>query len=165
MAFLFILLVYIVAVIVQTSSVGFVMPVGYKPDIMLILVVWASLRLTVVAGIAFAFVAGIVVDLLSGSPTGLFALVYCLTFVASSSANSTFEINRPMGRASVVLAATLVSGAAVVLTRWLAGPVSVGIQTLLLILSKSVITALTSFVVFPLLDRSWDGYGKLVGER
>jgi len=164
-ALLYILFISVLVVVVQTASVGFVVPVAYKPDIMLILVVWASLRLALVPGIAFAFVGGLLMDFFSGSPTGLFALVYCLTFVAAGSANTTFDINRPLVRACVICAATLASGSAVVLTRLLAGPVGMGLHTVLLILAKSVATGLTSLVVFPFLERSWVGYGKLVGDR
>jgi len=165
MVLLFILVGCIIVVIFQTASVGRVVPLAYKPDIMLILVVWASLRFAAAAGITVAFVGGILVDFMSGAPTGLFALVYCFTFVASSSANSTFEINSPLGRALVIFAATFVSGGVVVLTSLLAGPVSVGVHTLLSILVKSMITAVASFIVFPILDKSWAGYGRLVGER
>ncbi len=164
-AFLFIALGGILTIIVQTSAVGLIVPAAYKPDIMLILVVWVSLRPAMVAGIAFAFVGGILVDLFSGSPTGLFALVYCLIFVASSSANSALEINRPIGRVLVIFAAALGSGGAVVLTRRLAGPVDTGIHMVSVILVKALITALTSLIVFPILDRSWARYAKQVGER
>ncbi|MFH1116217.1 MAG: rod shape-determining protein MreD [Pseudomonadota bacterium] len=164
-AFLFILFGGILVVIVQTAVVGIVVPPAYKPDIMLILVVWVSLRPSMIGGIAFAFAGGILVDLFSGSPTGLFALVYCLIFVASGSANSTFEMNRPIARALVVFASAMGSGGAVVLARWLAGPIDAGIHTPTVILEKSVITALASFIVFPILDGSWAGYAKQVGER
>ncbi|MDQ7783220.1 MAG: rod shape-determining protein MreD [Desulfomonilaceae bacterium] len=163
--FTFIVLGCLVVVIVQVASIGFVVPAAYKPDIMLILVVWAGIRLEAVPGIVLAFFGGIVVDIFSGSPTGLFALVYCLTFVASGSANSTFDIDTPVGRALVVFVAALLTGVFVVLTRWFAGPLGAGTYAVPAALAKSLITGLTSLAVFPLLDRSWAGYEKLVGER
>lgn len=161
----FLFLAGTICLLIQTASVGFLMPVQYKPDLFMILVVWASLRMTIGTGMAFAFVAGLTVDLLSGAPTGLFALIYCISFVACDTVNATFAVDRPAGRAVTVFAATGLSGAAVLLARWLAGPVEADMHTLLWIVAKSIVTGLTSVAVFPILDRSWTGYTHLVGAR
>jgi rod shape-determining protein MreD len=164
-AVLFISLATMIVAIVQTASIGLLIPAAYKPDVMLILVVWASLRLTRGIGMSFAFVAGLLMDILSGSPMGLFALIYCVCFVMCDVANSTFDIDRPAGRALTTLGVTILAGGTVLLTRWLTGPTGTGLHTIVWILSKSLITGLSSLVLFPVLDRSWTSCSKLVGVR
>ena len=114
---------------------------------------------------SFAFIAGILVDILSGAPTGLFALIYCVSYVMCDVADSTFEIDRPVGRALTTFGVTVLAGGTVLLTRWLTGPAGAGMHTMAWIFAKSLITGLTSLVLFPVLDRSWAGCSKLVGVR
>lgn len=152
-------------VVLQTTNIGFLVPAGYKPDLVLILVLWTALRADVPTGMGFAFLGGTVVDLLSGSPTGLFALIYCVIFVACWSLNSTFEIDRPTGRIVTASGATLLAAGAVLLTRRLAGPVGIGAQTFHMIIARSIIAGIVCLVAIPLLDRMWMGYTKWIGAR
>ncbi len=162
---LFVLVVGLVALVLQITSWAFVIPAAYKPDLMLILVLWASLRIKFVAGAAFAFVAGAAVDLLSGSPLGLFATFYCLLFVTCGFLDSTFRIDDFSGRSVAVFASTLVAGGIVFLARWLSGPFEWDWGASQWLLLKSLIAAMASLLVFPFVDRMWAGYSRLVGEH
>jgi len=160
---LFILVIGLAALVTQITSWGFLIPGAYKPDLILILVVWASLRLTFVTGVEFAFAGGMVVDLLSGSPIGLFAIIYCMLFVACGFLHSTFQIDDLSGRAVTVFGSTLAAGCIVFFLRCLSGPFELGWEAPRWILLKSVIGAAASLVVFLVVDRVWAGYSRLVG--
>lgn len=149
----------------QVTSYGFLIPFEYKPDVMLILVIWASQRLSFGRGICLSFVAGAAVDSLSASPTGLFALVYCLTFVSSGYLHDILRVDNIAARFVLVFGASLVAGAAVLVTRWLGGPVGFGWNAAGWFVSKSLITGLTAIVVFPLIEWSWNRYSGLIGAR
>lgn len=163
--FLFVILMGTVLLGLQTTSMGFLVPVEYKPDLMLILVVWTSLRATFMTGICFGFAAGIVMDLLSGAPAGLFALVYCVVFVACGYVKAVVSIDGHVGRGVLALGAALATGFAVLLERWLGGPVGFGWNVLGWIIVKSLITALTAVLLFPLIEWAWRSYSRLAGVR
>ncbi|MBI4963932.1 MAG: rod shape-determining protein MreD [Desulfomonile tiedjei] len=161
----FLFAVGIVALTLQTTSLGFLVPSAYKPDLILALVVWAGLRVTFVPGVGFAFLVGLVMDTLSGSPAGLFALVYCLAFVASGYVDSVVPIDDPVGWAVTVFLASAVAGFLVLMTRWLAGPVEFSAHTFVWILVRSLVTAGAAVAAFLCLDKIWAGYSRIIGER
>jgi rod shape-determining protein MreD len=149
----------------QTALIGFIIPGDYKPDLILSLVVWAGLRATYVAGVGFAFVIGLCVDTLSGSPTGFFALIYCLAFVASGYVDSVVPIDDPIGWAVTVFLASVVSGCLVLMMRWFAGPLGFSGYTVMWIAGKSLVTGGFAVALLPCLDKAWAGYSRIVGER
>ncbi len=102
---LFFGMVTVLALWLQTTSLCFLMPSEYKPDLFLILVYWTSLRLPFAFGVALCFGGGILVDLLSGSPVGLFALLYCMVLVSCGYLNTVFEMDTPATRAVIILVA------------------------------------------------------------
>lgn len=160
---LFMLIVGIAALVLQTTSLAFLIPVSYKPDLILILVAWASLRMPFTVAAGFAFFAGILIDLLSGSPMGLFAIIYCAILVMCGYCQATLQMESPVAQGVVICFMTLIAGAVVLLTRWIGGPMGFGWNAVQWILLKSLFTALTSAVVLPLLDRIRKGYTRLVG--
>jgi len=162
---LFMALAALIALTLQTTSFGFMIRAAYKPELIMILVIWASLRITFLPGVGFAFAAGIVVDTLSGSPPGLFAVIYSAALVACGYFNATFDIDSQPGRAMTIFVATLASGFLVMLTRWLEGPVEFGWLAVKFILLKSLVTGATALVVIPVLDRLWAGFSRLAGVR
>lgn len=164
-AAVFLLVVGLFALVMQTAPSSSKIWFDFKPDFILILVVWAGLRLPAVSGLSFAFVAGLTVGLLSGALPGLFALIYCLLVVACGNLNARVDIDNFLGRAWTIFGATLASAAAVLLARWTEGPVDFGKHALGWILMKSCVTALVSLAVFPLVEWLWAGYSRLVGER
>ncbi|MBI5571038.1 MAG: rod shape-determining protein MreD [Desulfomonile tiedjei] len=161
----FFLVVAFLVLALQTTWMGFLMPVAYKPDVFLILVIWTSLRMPFMIGIGLAFAGGIFVDIFSGAPAGLFAIVYCLIFVMGCYLDGLFRIDTRLGRAMTVLMATLVSGAAVLLWSVVVGSAEYSGYVLSWALAKSVMTAMASLLVFPVLDRAWGVYTTLIGTR
>jgi rod shape-determining protein MreD len=162
---IFLFAVATVALGLQSTSVLFLLSAAYKPDLILILVVWAGLRASYTAGVGFAFVAGLCVDVLSGSPTGLFALIYCLVLVTSGYVDAIIPIDDPVGWMTIVFLATLFSACIVLIMRWLAGPVGLGPYTVAWILLKSLLTGMVGVAVIPCLDRVWAGYARIIGEQ
>jgi rod shape-determining protein MreD len=160
---IFILSLGAAVLVFQTTAVVFPVPMDYKPDLMLILIAWASLRMNLTGGICLSFLGGIVTDLFCGSPTGLFGLVYSLIFLAFAYLHATFTIERPLGPPVLVLGAAIAVGSVVLLARWLKGPVGFGWNVAGWILIKSVVTSATSLAVFPLIDWIFARYAKLVG--
>ncbi|MCX5861225.1 MAG: rod shape-determining protein MreD [Desulfomonile sp.] len=154
-----------VALFLQTTSLGFFFAAEHKPDLMLILVVWAGLTMNLPTGLAFAFIAGILADSLSGSPTGLFALIYCIVFVCCNYVNANFDMDALSGRFIVVFVASVFGAGVVLLLRWPMGPIGFGPVAAGWIAVKSFVTGLTSILLIPSMDRLWEGYSRLVGLR
>jgi rod shape-determining protein MreD len=160
---LFISLIGMAALVLQTTSWVFLIPAAYKPDLILILVLWASLRMTFLIGVGFAFAGGVAVDMLSGSPTGLFAIIYCLLFVTCGFLHATVSMDVASGRALAVFGSTLAAGCVVLCLRWQSGPVELSWGLPKWILLKSTIAALASLAIFPAVDSVWARYSRLVG--
>jgi len=161
--FLLICAMGLVLLILQTTAVGFLIAARYKPDLVLVLVSWAGLRLALLPGIGFSFGIGALTDLMSGSPMGFFSLIYSVVFLACSYLNATFDIDRHIGRAVTVFGATLFSAVVVLFMRWLSEPLELGPYTAWGILVKSLITSLAAVVMIPALDRLRTGSTKLIG--
>lgn len=162
---IFLLAVGTASLALQTTSMGFIISAAYKPELTLALVVWAGLRATYLSGVGFAFIIGLCVDTLSGSPTGLFGLVYCLAFVASGYVDSVVPIDDPAGWAVTVFITCTCAGCLVLMMRWLAGPVGFGVLAVAWIVVKSLVTGAAAVALFPFLDKAWAGYLRIVGER
>ncbi|MBM4326620.1 MAG: rod shape-determining protein MreD [Deltaproteobacteria bacterium] len=149
--------------ILQTTSLGFTISPEYKPDLALILVVWAALRMDLLVGAGFAFMTGMTVDMLSGSHLGLFALMYCAIFLACGRAHTAFQVDSPMGRAIMAVLGCFVAGSAVAALRWVQGPPDFGWNALLWLTAKPLITGAGALLVFPALDRLHSGYSRIAG--
>ncbi len=153
MEIVFLLLAGAVVTCLQVTSFGFLVPSMYKPDLMLVLVVWLSLRVSFTRGIVFAFCAGIVMDNLSGSPTGLSILVYCTVHLTVGYLHGTFRIDSLAGWAGTVFMAVWVQGVVVLAARLIGGPVEFGPVAAKWIVLKSLITSLAALAAIPILDR------------
>jgi len=162
---LFLSLAGLVALALQSTSFGFLVRGACKPEVMMILVVWASLRTSFLKGAVFAFLSGLCVDLLSGSPIGLCALIYTILFVVCGYLHATFDIDYPAGRAFTILLASLAVGWAVMLMRWVDAPPGFGWQAVSWVMLKSLTTAVAALVVFPVMDRIWTGLSGVIGVR
>jgi rod shape-determining protein MreD len=161
----FLMMTGVFVLALQCTSLGFVVPSAYKPDLFLVLVVWSSLRVPFLAGVGTAFLGGLSVDLLSGSPAGLFAVIYCSTFIACGFLNSVFQMDTPAGRTLTVFVATLSSAGVVLMVRMLTVSADVGSHSLIWFVEKSAITAGSCLLLFPLMDRFRRAYVSLVGTR
>jgi len=151
--------------LVQTTIVGHFINVGYKPDFFLILVFWAAIRISFIAASVFAFIAGLLMDLFSGAPLGLFAIIYQMVFLASAYLHSVFQMENHVARAMSVFCAMAGSGCMVFLVRMLTGPNEFGWGIVQWLLLKAIISALFSVALIPALDWLWNGYSKLVPAR
>lgn len=155
----------VLALWLQTTAVCSVVPSAYKPDLFLILVYWTSLRLPFAIGVALCFGGGILVDLLSGSTMGLFALLYGVVFISCGYLNTVFEIDTPMTRAVIILIAALANSGIVLFMRALVHATDFGLHSMLWALVKALSTSVVSLAVFPALDRFRTAYVSLMGER
>jgi len=162
---LFAILTGIVTLGLQTTSMAFLVPPAYKPDLMLVLVVWTGQRLPFVTGVLFAFVTGVAVDTLSGSPPGLFGLAYALVYVACGYLGGVVRIEGYVGRAMLVLVAAVWTGIAVLVARLFRGPVGFGWHVAGWLIAKALITTGAALVFFPFVDWAWLGYSRLTGDR
>jgi rod shape-determining protein MreD len=154
-----------IVLVTQITLFRMLFPALYKPDLAVVLVVWTALRLSAVVGILFAFSMGLGIDLTSGAPMGLFSLIYSVVFVTCGYLNSTFDMDTHPGRAAAVFGATLLAGATVLFTRWVAGAAGFGSSAAGLVILRSSITCAVALVLFPGLDRAWAGYHRLLGVR
>lgn len=80
-----------VAALVQSTMLVRVEIRSVKPDLVLLLVIIATLIYGGRRGVAFAFLGGIALDLFSGGPMGASSLALILTSVAVSPGNSAFS--------------------------------------------------------------------------
>ena len=151
--------------IVQTTVIGQFINVGYKPDFFLILVFWAAMRISFGAASMFAFMAGLLMDLFSGAPLGLFAIIYQMVFLSSAYLHSVFQMENHVARAASVFCATAGTGCIVLFVRMFTGPNEFGWNIVQWLLLKSIICAAFSVAVIPALDWLWNGYTKLVPAR
>ncbi len=163
--FLFLSLVGVAALLVQTTALAFAVPLEYKPDLMLIAVVWAALNSTFLPGICFSFLGGLLVDMLSGSPTGMFALIYSLIFVTCGYLNEVLSVEGPTAIFMLVLGASVCSGVAVLWARWLNSPTDYSWAAFWWVLGKSLATAATAAAVLPLTRSAGGGYERFGGSR
>lgn len=151
--------------LVQTTIIGQFINVSYKPDFFLILVFWAAMRVSFIAGSVFSFIAGLLMDLFSGAPLGLFAIIYQMVFLSSAYLHSVFQMENHAARAMGVFGAMVGSGCIVLLVRMLTGPNEFGWNMVQSLLLKAIISALFSVALIPGLDWLWTGYSKVVPER
>ncbi len=160
----FLMIVSAVAIGLQITTMGFLISPAYKPDLVLIVVVWASLRVSFPVGMIGVFIAGLFTDVFSGSPTGFFALIYSFIFVVGAYVHAAVRIDVPEGRAAMVLVGVWAAGSAALLMRWMIGPVEFGWSAVAWIVLKSLITALASLAVFPVLDWLNPASARIMGE-
>jgi rod shape-determining protein MreD len=161
--FLFTFAIGLGFLILQTSAVGFWVSACFKPDLVLVLVCWAGLRLPILPGIGFSFGIGILVDLLSGSPMGLFALTYSAIFLVCGYLEAILDINGHLARALTVFGATVFSGTVMIFMRWLSEPLELTWYTAWVILFKATVGGFAAMLVIPALDRLRTGSTRLIG--
>ncbi len=159
------LLILIVSLILVTQStiIGFLVPQHYRPDLLLIVVIWSSMRISFRSAAVSAFFLGFLVDLLSGSPQGFFSTIYCLVLVLCGYTNSLIETDTYSGRFLMALVSVFFAGVAVVGARWSMGEEFISLHLLNLLLIKALITGVFALLIFPLLDTVRSAYQRLIG--
>ena len=162
---LFVLVIGLAAIVLQTTFLSFAVGNDYKPDLILIFIVWASTRIQFLAAVGLAFFGGLVVDLFSGSPSGLFSITYCVMILTIGYMDSKFQVESNSAKAIMVFVSSLAVGCIIMIMRRAAGPVEFVWSVGQWIIFKSGITGLVSLMIFPALDTIWSGYSRLVGTR
>ncbi|MEW6350005.1 MAG: hypothetical protein AB1646_13140 [Thermodesulfobacteriota bacterium] len=161
---LFVAVVGVVVLGIQVSRFGLQMPAAYKPDLMLVTVVWSSLRVRYATGAGYAFVAGLLVSLFSGAPTALFSLVYCLVFGLSGYVNSTFQVDRPLGWALLLFIGAWLGGGVIAAVRLMEVPSTMDWSIITWMMLKATTTVLGGELLMLVLDRLWKSYSRIMGE-
>ncbi len=151
--------------LLQTTIIPLFVDSQYKPDLFLILVFWAAIRITFVPAAVFAFATGLLTGIFSGAPPGLFAILYLLIFLPSTYLHSVFELDSHTVNAVTVFCATFVAGQVIIAVTWLKVPIEFGWHLFQWPLLKSLSTALFAVMVVPALDWLWNSYSKLVPAR
>lgn len=160
---LFVLFTALLMIGLQVTSFGFLVSSDYKPDLFSILVIWCGLRTGFVLGLCLSFCIGLLVDASSGAPAGLFALLYGLVYLAAGHIYSVLRTDAPVAVAAMVFGASLFAAVGVIFVRWLDGPLPIGWNTAAWVMSKSFISAAASVIVFPILERLYDLFLRVIG--
>jgi rod shape-determining protein MreD len=162
---LFLFIIAAAALFVQTISAFLPAPEGCQPDLLLILVVWASQRVAFTTGICFGFVSGFLIDFYTGAPAGLFSLIYCVAFVVCGYISAFVAMESVPGRFLLAFGASLLGGCLVLTARWLKGPAGLVWSSALWVLGKSCITAVAAAALIPVVDWFWGGDSRPARQR
>lgn len=123
-------------------------------DVTVALIVFLALRASLIEGAASAFLAGYLLDMMSGRPTGLYSFLGVLTFLLTRLADSFVEVRRPVGFAVLAMGADLGHGLLAACLSWLISKDGRVFSASLEGLHWSVLwTGLAALALFPLLDR------------
>jgi rod shape-determining protein MreD len=136
--------------IVQTVPVGAFSQ--FKPDLLIILVVWAGTRPPRISRALFCFVAGLFVDSASGTPLGLFASVYGLVFMACGYYNAVMRADALSSRVPLVFLGAMFSGAALLLVRHYTNAADVSFGAVFTLFIRASLSALCAVPVCVILD-------------
>lgn len=159
----FLFIVGIVALAVQSSVIGKILPSELKPDLTLIVIAWSTSHVKFTIGICFSFFYGLSVDLMSGSPLGLIGLLYLFTYILFGYTDSYLEVTGAARNYLSVFFASSVIFSTLFLTRALVGDVELGWTQVYWIVMKSFSTATFSWLLFKMLNVIWVGYSKVTG--
>ena len=146
------LAVVVVAVILQTTLFVDLQPFGASPNLVMLVVIGSTRYLDAEPSILLGFTAGLLMDLLGGSPLGMWALV--MTVVAYV----TFRLWRRFDQAPIlmlvgVFAVTFFGEALFVLVGTLFGQQTLSESGLVrILLLTSLYNALLGFLVLPLMS-------------
>ena len=161
--FVFCIVVGWLSFVVESSILGKIFPMEFKPDLTLLIVVWIGLKRSYVAGLLAVFTLGVVEDLLSGASMGLFPVIYLAVFMFSAYVSVNFDVDQLGAGLSVALLACSVSFSLIFLARWLAGQISFEPQIVKIVILKTILSSRSLIVVKPALDGAWRGYSRLIG--
>ncbi len=109
------MLVGFVLMLVQTAVIPRVLPGTMKPDLLLVLVVYAGLSEDYFRGGALCWFLGCLEDVFAGGDLGLYGIAFLLVFLAIRAAASRFNTESSMLLLVLVFFATLVKGTLLVL--------------------------------------------------
>lgn len=161
--FIFCVVVGWLSFVVESSILGNIFPMEFKPDLTLLIVVWIGLKRAYVPGLIAVFLLGVVEDLLSGAPLGLFPVIYLAVFMFSVYVSVNFDVDQLGAGLSVALLACSVSFSLIFLARWLIGQISFEPEIIKIVIVKTILSSLSLIILKPVLDGVWKGYSRLMG--
>lgn len=161
--FIFCVVVGWLSFVVESSILGNIFPMEFKPDLTLLIVVWIGLKRAYVPGVIAVFLLGVGEDLLSGAPLGLFPVIYLAVFMFSVYVSVNFDVDQLGAGLSVALLACSVSFSLIFLARWLIGQISFEPQIIKIVILKTILSSLSLIILKPVLDGAWKGYSRLMG--
>src|SRR5947208_13138077 len=141
------ILVY-VAVGVQVGAGEFLRVGGARPDLVLLAVIFIAINAPRDAALLGAFGIGLIQDLVSLSPLGLYALAYSLVGMFTVSTQELVYRAHPLTHFSLALIGGLLSAAVVAIHGWIKGPPGLSVMDLF---SSALYTALLAPIVLGLL--------------
>jgi rod shape-determining protein MreD len=112
-----------VAVGLQIGTGEFLRVGGAKPDLVLLAVVFIAINAPRDVGLLGAFGIGLVMDLVTLSPLGLYALAYSLVGMFTVSTQELVYKAHPLTHFSLGFVGGLLTGAVVLIHGWIKGPV------------------------------------------
>ena len=135
-----ILALMIIAAVAQTSVAPAFTFLGARPDFVLVVVVtWAVLR-GVEEGIIWALVGGIALDLLSGSPFGVFTVSLVIVgFLTSLGEMNVFRANALLPGFAIVVATIVYNVLILVILQLMGRPVTWNVELIRLIAATVVL--------------------------
>lgn len=123
-------------------------------DATVALIAFLALRAGLVEGALSAFVAGYLLDMMCGRPTGLYTFLGVLTFLLARLADSFVEVRKPSSFAVFAMGAAFGHGLLAAFFSWLISKDGRVFTTSLEGIHWSVLwTGLAALLLFPLLDR------------
>jgi hypothetical protein len=123
-------------------------------DVTVAVVAYLSLRAGLLEGASGAFAVGYLLDLMSGSPTGLYTFLAVLTFLLGRAARSVVEVRGAGGFALYAMGMDTVHGLLALLVTWLTSKtLGVAVLSPAGLPLEVFLTGLAAFCLYPLLRR------------
>jgi len=135
----------------------------YKPDLVIITVVWAGIRFPFLTGAITAFIGGIVIDSLSGSPTGFHAILFCAIYILCSIYSTVLQLESLFAFFILVFCADLVVNVVMAFYLAIAGISEISAVLISAILVRVFLTSLLCMAIFPILNSLYISYSGFVG--
>ncbi|MDD5492025.1 MAG: rod shape-determining protein MreD [bacterium] len=110
MAFVLILLSFIISLVLETTLFSRLSVYGAKPDFVLVLVILIALKNGSIAGQLYGFIGGLMQDSLSYGVLGIQAMVKAITGFGSGFLKNKLEENSPLLIMILVFLVTIASG-------------------------------------------------------
>ncbi|NIQ95783.1 MAG: rod shape-determining protein MreD [Desulfuromonadales bacterium] len=100
--------------LLQTTIIPWVVPALFKPDLLLILVIYIGLGEPLLRGAALTYLLGMLHDVFAGSYLGLYGLVFLVLFLAARGAMRWFDTENSPLLLAMVFFGTLLKGGLVI---------------------------------------------------
>ncbi len=148
---------------IQSSVIFQLAPPEFRPDLSLIVLAWACSNSRFLIGVSFSFISGLCLDVMSGSPLGLMALLYLLTYISFGYLDSYFEVTGVARNYISIFLASCMIFTAMLVFRALATDIEFALYNVYWIIVKSLSTATFSWVTLKAMNIMWKEYSKVVG--